>query len=238
MSAADEDGRELGGDEALAAEYVLGVLPADQREAAVRRMDAEPAFARLVEEWEARLADLGEGYAAVEPPASVKQALDRRLFATEAEAAGLLHGMWRSIAVWRGIAAVAVLALVAVLLQPLVLAPDRAAGRLVASLAPNQSDVHYFVVYDGRTNDIGLSHVTGNRPAGRDFELWVIEGGRPPASVGVIPAGSTAHLAVTEEIERRIDAGSRLAISLEPPGGSPTGQPTGPVVAAGELHGI
>jgi anti-sigma-K factor RskA len=29
-----------------------------------------------------------------------------------------------------------------------------------------------------------------------------------------------------------------LAVSLEPPGGSPTGQPTGPVIATGELKPI
>jgi anti-sigma-K factor RskA len=29
-----------------------------------------------------------------------------------------------------------------------------------------------------------------------------------------------------------------LAVSLEPPGGSPTGQPTGPVIASGKLTNL
>ncbi|SMP00192.1 hypothetical protein SAMN06265221_1823, partial [Paracoccus laeviglucosivorans] len=31
---------------------------------------------------------------------------------------------------------------------------------------------------------------------------------------------------------------AHMAISLEPPGGSPTGQPTGPVLAVGDLLDI
>jgi anti-sigma-K factor RskA len=54
----------------------------------------------------------------------------------------------------------------------------------------------------------------------------------------VIPAGSNVHLAVSADLRRKIDAGAVFAISLEPQGGSPTGQPTGPVVAAGDLRDI
>ena len=43
---------------------------------------------------------------------------------------------------------------------------------------------------------------------------------------------------VDVELERKIAAGSVFAISLEPEGGSPTGAPTGPVVAAGGLATI
>ena len=80
--------------------------------------------------------------------------------------------------------------------------------------------------------------MTGDRASGRDFELWVIEGSNAPQSVGVIPAGSSVHLAVDDELQRKIAAGAALAISLEPAGGSPTGAPTGPVVALGELHDV
>ncbi|MEP5755470.1 MAG: anti-sigma factor [Nitratireductor sp.] len=246
MSAADDNGRELTGDDALAADYVLGALDGDDRRAAARRIETEPGFARLVERWEEHMAPLAAGYEPVEPPAAVKSALDQRLFAasggatTPRKAAAPAGGLWQSLAVWRGIAAAAVAGLVLVLAVPLLAPPpaDEPAGRLVASLAPQESNVHYFVVYDASTRDIGLSHVTGERDSGRDFELWVIEGDTPPASLGVIPAGSTVHLAVGEALRRKIEAGAVFAISLEPAGGSPSGQPTGPVVAAGNLREI
>jgi anti-sigma-K factor RskA len=54
----------------------------------------------------------------------------------------------------------------------------------------------------------------------------------------VIPAGASVHLAVDDALRRHIASGAVFAISLEPAGGSPTGQPTGPVVAAGDLKTI
>jgi len=242
MSSVDQNGPERGSDDIVAAEYVLGVLPADERQAASRRIESEPDFARLVERWESDLSPLAVAYPEVEAPASIKAALDRRLFA-QSPSAALDESRGRSflsgLAFWRGlaIASLAALALVVALplLNPPPVTPDL---RLVASLAPQDSDVHYFVVYDARTSDVGLSHVTGERAEGRDFELWVIDGGQAPVSLGVIPAGSNVHLAVGDDARRYIESGAVFAISLEPNGGSPTGQPTGPVVAAGDLKTI
>jgi anti-sigma-K factor RskA len=36
----------------------------------------------------------------------------------------------------------------------------------------------------------------------------------------------------------RITPDATLAVSMEPPGGSPTGQPTGPVIASGTLTSL
>jgi anti-sigma-K factor RskA len=245
MSAVDENGPERASDDIVAAEYVLGVLPADERRQVARRIEAEPAFARLVERWEADLSPIAAGYPEVEAPAGVKAALDRRLFldasasTRPASAAAPGQGFWSSLAFWRGLAAAALAALALFVALPLINPPTPTPDlRLVASLAPQESDVHYFVVYDARTRDIGLSHVTGARAEGRDFELWVIEGQQPPASLGVIPAGSNVHLAVSDAVRDKIESGAVFAISLEPAGGSPTGQPTGPVVAAGDLKTI
>ncbi|RVC43305.1 anti-sigma factor, partial [Mesorhizobium sp. M4B.F.Ca.ET.088.02.2.1] len=66
----------------------------------------------------------------------------------------------------------------------------------------------------------------------------MIEGKNAPVSMGVIPAGQITHMAVTPAVEQKLAQGAVLAVSVEPVGGSPTGQPTGPVVAAGDLKGI
>lgn len=119
--------------------------------------------------------------------------------------------------------------------QPVAPAPQ---PQLVASLAADGSPVHFLAVYNPQTGTVGLSHVAGDRGAGKDFELWMIEGQNPPVSMGVIPVGATTHMAVDEASKAKLAAGAVLAISLEPTGGSPTGQPTGPVVAAGPLATI
>ncbi len=222
----------------LAAEYVLGVLPADERRRVTERIDSDPAFAREVDAWEVRLSGIAEAFEPVEPPSDVKLALDNRLFA--GGVAEPKARFWNSLAFWRtATAAAMVVALVALSIPYLTVDPGSiTAERLVASLAHDDTDVHYFVVYDAEKADIGLSHVTGARADNSDFELWVIEGDNPPASLGVIPVGSNVHLAVTGELQRRIEAGAAFAISLEPQGGSPTGAPTGPVVAVGNLTTI
>lgn len=240
MTLAEDNGPERGGDDMFAAEYVLGVLPADERQIASRRIDSETDFARLVDGWEDHLSPLAAAYPEIEPPASVKAAVDRRLFASTAAApAEHRPGLWSSLAFWRGLAAAAVAALALYIAVPYVNPPAvQPQTRLVASLAADGSDVKYLAVYDAAHHDVSLSHVSGERASGKDFELWMIEGKNAPVSMGVIPSGATAHIVVSPAAQQKLAQGAVLAVSLEPPGGSPTGQPTGPVVAAGDLKSI
>ena len=234
MSLTDENGPETGGDDMLAAEYVAGLLPEDERRAANRRIESDLAFARLVDQWEVRLAPLGYAYQAVEPPVSVKAAIDRRLFSGAARTR-----LWSSLAFWRGLTAAALAAFALVVALPYVQPPvEQQQVRLIASLAAEGSDVRYLAVFDAGRDEVSLSHVSCEPASGRDFELWMIQGGNAPVSMGVLPEGATTHIVITPEIRARLASGAVLAISLEPAGGSPTGQPTGPVVAAGDLKSI
>jgi anti-sigma-K factor RskA len=239
MTFADDSGPAQDGDDIVAAEYVLGVLPADERAAAARRIERDAGFARLVERWEAWFAPVADGYAPVEPPAAVKAAIDRRL-----SAAGAVGGpsaarrLWASLAFWRVLAVAAIAALAVHVAIPYVAPPVVTPSlRLAASLAADGSDVRYLAVYDAAGGAVSLSHVSGERGAGHDFELWMVEGQGAPVSMGVIPAGDTARMPVAPQAKARLDAGAVLAISLEPAGGSPNGKPT-TVVATGELKSI
>ena len=237
MTLAEENGSERGGDDLLAAEYVLGVLPADERQIASGRIDAETGFARLVDSWEVHLSPMAAAYAEVEPPATIKPAIDRRLFSSTAASttAAPSGSLWASLAFWRGLTAAALAALVLYIAVPYVRTPTVVPQeRLVASLAANGSDVKYLVVYDAGRRDVGLSLVSGERAAGKDFELWMIEGKNAPVSMGIIPAGQTTHIPVTPAVQQKLAQGAVLAVSVEPTGGSPTG----PGVAAGDLKGI
>ncbi|PLP57280.1 anti-sigma factor [Mesorhizobium loti] len=237
MTASDHTGPERD-DDALAAEYVLGVLSADERQVAAQRVERDPVFARLVDAWQGRLSPLAAGYAEVEAPVSVKAAIDRRLF-TRGAAQEDRGGLWSSLAFWRGLTAAAVAALVLATAVPyLGTPPSQPQTELVASLAAEGSDVRYVAVYDGGRNEVRLSRLAGQLAPDKDFELWLIEGKNAPVSVGVVPAGATARLVPSAPVQQKLAQGAVLAISLEPKGGSPTGQPTGPVVAAGDLKNI
>ena len=237
MSPVDDQDRGLGGDDALAAEYVLGVLSAEDRQAASRRIDTDPSFASLVDAWELRLSPMADAYTPVDPPAGLKQAIDRRLFAP---AAGRTPGILSSLALWRGLtaAALAALALTVVVPRHGPPAPPSPVERLIASLAAEGSDVRYVALFDGAANKVGLSHLSGARAEGHDFELWVIEGDNPPRSLGVIPVGATVDMPMPDDMREKVADGAVFAITLEPAGGSTTGGPTGPVVAEGELRDI
>jgi len=57
--------------DALAAEYVLGTLSADEREQAEALLAIDPGFAEIVRQWERRLGELNVMVEAVEPPSDV-----------------------------------------------------------------------------------------------------------------------------------------------------------------------
>ena len=60
-----------------AAELALGLLEGDERAAALRRVLADPAFAREVEDWRNRMAGLFDDYREVAAPDSVAGATRR-----------------------------------------------------------------------------------------------------------------------------------------------------------------
>jgi anti-sigma-K factor RskA len=242
MTFEDDHGPMEGSDDLLAAEYVVGALSAEERRQAALRIERDPAFARLVEAWEARLSPLADDYPEVEPPAAAKQAIDRRLFAAGAgNPRAMRGGLWQSLAFWRGLAAAALALLVVAIVVPFIApraVPPEGGTQFVASIAPKGSDVSYLAYYDPASRSLALSHVSGEREQGHSFELWAIEGQAKPVSLGVIPAGKTIRVTISPEIGKLLANGGTLAISLEAPGGSSTGQPTGPVVAVGGLNQI
>ncbi len=74
-------------------------------------------------------------------------------------------------------------------------------------------------------------------PAGRAFELWgLAPGDAAPVSLGVMPPGATSITIEHPAVLPR--TGMQIMISVEPPGGSPTGKPTGKVVYFGRLERV
>jgi anti-sigma-K factor RskA len=72
----------------------------------------------------------------------------------------------------------------------------------------------------------------------RSMELWLIPAGDKPHSLGLIAAGQPVRVDIPADLARTITTDAALAVSLEPLGGSPTGQPTGPVIASGKLTSL
>ena len=80
---------------------------------------------------------------------------------------------------------------------------------------------------------------TTRPPDGRDYELWALPKGAPPVSLGVTPyQANTFHHRLTGDQRTALAAAGQLAVSVEPVGGSPTGQPTGAVVYVVPLRAV
>lgn len=69
---------------------------------------------------------------------------------------------------------------------------------------------------------------------GKSHELWALPPGGQPVSLGVVDTGGHRPTGAMPMGTWR-DPNLVLAVSVEPQGGSPTGQPTGPVVYKGKL---
>ena len=83
----------------IAAEYVLGVLGAEERREVERRLAQEPALASEVAFWEERLGVLADAVAPVTPPQHTLLKIEAAILAAAAARPATL---WQSLAIWRG----------------------------------------------------------------------------------------------------------------------------------------
>ena len=73
---------------------------------------------------------------------------------------------------------------------------------------------------------------------GRSLQLWAIPVEGKPVSLGLIPRDGDGRIVLSQSQQQLIKVPVVLAVSLEPQGGSPTGQPTGPVLYQGPLASL
>ncbi len=220
----------------LAAAYVIGTL----RGAARRRFEALlPAHAGLraaVRAWQDRLMPLTAALPPQRPSPQVWRRIEARIAAAPPAAA---LRWWARLAFWRGISALATVA--AVSLAVLLASPPPVQPPIVVVMnatapAPGAPGAVVPASFVASISGDGRSVVT--RPltpvalqADRVLELWAAAGSAAPRSLGLISA-SGATVVRRASLPPGTD---HLAVSLEPPGGSPTGAPTGPVLFVGRL---
>ncbi len=228
--------------DALAADYVLGTL----RGAARRRFEALlPAHAGLraaTEAWQARLLPLTAAIDPVPPPARVWERVSARIdgahrvASAAAPATAETRGAWHRLSFWRGLtafASVAALGLAVLLANPRPGLPPVVIVLAATPAAPGTAAVPAIVASisgDGKTL-VTRPIVPVAVAADRSLELWAVPTSGPPRSLGVLPGGS-GTVALRGHILTGVDT---LAVTVEPPGGSPSGAPTGPIVYAGKF---
>jgi anti-sigma-K factor RskA len=220
----------------LAAEYVLGVLSAAERREVERRLTQEPALDLEVAFWEERLGGLADAVAPVVPP----DVAWSRIEAVIAPPAPRPASVWQSLAFWRSfaigsatLAAASIAGLVYIGLVPTARAP------LMATLSGSAGQPNFVAAITATGNSLTIVPASLLTTDPRAIELWLIPAGETrPRSLGLIQPGQPIKLEIPPDLAGRLTPDATLAVSLEPPGGSPTGQPTGPVIAHGKLTNL
>jgi anti-sigma-K factor RskA len=221
--------------DALAAQYVLGTLPARARARLGRLAQTDTTVATAIRTWEHRLSPLAEGAPPITPSPRVWKVISLRIGLDRAREPAS-DTWWAQLAFWRGLAIagfVGTLTLGIALLaprvgteQPLVavLAGPDARPALIATM--DRSDRTLIV------KTVGAAPV----PADRTLELWMLPDGAPPRSLGVIPASGVGRIKLPAPPDVALAGVPALAVSLEQAGGSPTGAPQGPVLYTGRIE--
>lgn len=218
--------------EALAGEYVLGTLDARAAAQVERAMATDPALRAAVAAWEARLAPLTVLAPQEAPPANLWDRIEAALPGAPAPAAPrppvAVPRWWRALAIASTAAAFGLLALV------LVPPRDREEAPRMMTVLLSSRDQPAWLVEAERDGAIRLAALNAQPvPPDRVLQLWALpQGATAPTSLGLIPPAG--RVTVTPAAIRP-EPGMLIEISLEPPGGSPTGRPTGPVLFIGRL---
>ncbi|OIN48202.1 anti-sigma factor [Pseudomonas azotoformans] len=215
---------------ALAADYAIGLMPATAR----RRFDAlllEDAALRVeLGHWQDALASLTGALPERAVPAHVWEGIKARI---EPQ---VLHvpakkPFWMNLRLLAAAFGIVIAVLVGVLYQR-----DLGMEYNATLVAANQQPALQIKTFADHLQVEPLT-LAAIEPT-RALELWAIPAGGKPISLGLVPVAGKGRIALNKTQQALLKTPLTLAVSLEPQGGSPTGQPTGPVLYQGQLASL
>ncbi len=217
--------------EQLAAEYVLGTLQGAARRRFERLMMDREDIRQAVWSWESRLGRLSAEVAPVPPPASAWRTIEQRISDEPARPARALT-FWR---LWSTAVTLAAVVLLTVVFTSD--APDTGLNADHVAIVGDSSEPLWVISANLQTGELSARAVNATAAElDRVFELWMLPESGAPQSIGLLPVnGNQVSHRLSPALRALLSAGGGLAISIEPPGGSPTGLPTGPVVHTAEV---
>lgn len=229
----------------VAAEYVLGTLTINVRKR-VESLAASRSDWKLATNWWAmRLHLLADTLPAVMPRKQVWQKIETRLYGNKVTAT---TSWWRILALGSASVTVAMVILMIAKEPEIFQAPARVAAKApvevpaavaLALLSGTDLKPGWLLRLSKNKNgqpEIKVTTLNGIKHApDNSFELWILPANQSaPISLGLLPGQGNKQLMVSLKNVELLKQGG-LAVSLEPIGGSPTGQPTGAVLYQGKL---
>ena len=218
-----------------AAELALGLLEGDERAAAIRRLLADPAFARDVERWRMHFGTLFADVPGAEPARD----LGERVIARLDGPVRAQPGFWKPVAMAASLVAAGLVGVLVVRPEPGIAPPVAVTtpAPMVAAFMIEGHDAPIVASYDSARGRVSMPGPMPGRmaiPAGKSAQLWAIIGADAPHPLGLFHRAGD-RMEADAKSPTPMPAGTTFAISIEPLGGSPTGAPTGPVVGSATL---
>jgi anti-sigma-K factor RskA len=216
--------------ERLSGEYVLGVLRGSARRRFDRLVNESPTARTRLHRWEEDWSALSQTLDPIQPSPRVWVEVRRRIFDDRrAPARRVPRRLWQ-LAAAAGVVAVA-------LIIGLVIRQQQPALQPVAVLGTDASHPLWQVERSTDRTALTIRTLGAVRPpADKAYELWALPRGGSPVSLGLLPTAGKFERRLTPSQRTAIAASDKVAVSIEPPGGSPTGSPTGPVIIVANIQ--
>ena len=111
--------------------------------------------------------------------------------------------------------------------------PSARPAQFVAVFQKDEQSPAFLMSVDTEKRVVTVRQVAAERLADKSYQLWIAtQPGSAPQSLGVIEPEDFTVKATLAAYDPLVINNATFGISLEPLGGSPTGQPTGPVIHA------
>lgn len=221
--------------EQLAAEFALGTLDPQEHEQVSALRASDPELDTLIADWEYRLSPLTDAYGEATPAEDLFERIEKRLEENNPDTpSDELAQLRTRLRRWRRAASVgfaAAAGLMALLLfrPPL---PMDSAAPFVAVFQQDDQQPAFLMTVDMHTRQLKVQAVTATALTDQTYQLWIKADplGPQPQSLGLLDALNGATLKNLQDFDPALLKTATFGISVEPPGGSPTGVPTGPAI--------
>jgi anti-sigma-K factor RskA len=221
----------------LAAEFALGTSPPRVRRRLIAISRRDRVVAAALSGWERRVAVLADQVPPVTPTPRAWRNIVARLGLDPDGTPQRETPWWQRLAFWRTLAIASLAGVIAIGIGEWRRAPVIVPAPLVVVLSDADAKVALIATATRGERYLTLKTVSNANPGpDKAYELWALPQTGAPHALGVIPAGDVVRVPLDNPVDETLSNISTLAVSLEPPGGSPTGKPTGPVLYSGRIE--
>lgn len=221
------DGKRQFWDDASVGEYALGVMPHAERLRFTADLQTNRALQARVSAWDENFAPMTDELVDLAPPPVIFSKIEARLFPSLKPVS-----LFQRLGFWQAATALGFASLAVVVVLPRLATAPVEPAPMVAVIQGETLLVS--ARYNVADNMLMIARKRGTVGANENLELWLIAAGSPPVSIGLLQPGETTSITLSDALKPLI-LGSTLAITNEPVGGSPTGQPTGTILGTGTV---